>query len=239
MDKIRIFIGEEPNQWLATEVLRWSILRHTKAPVEIKQLQYIPFNLNLPASAGTAFYRFYIPEACGFEGRAIYLESDTLILSDIEELFQLDMQEKGALATSLRDSSSNSGKHTNVMLLDCANLKNWNLKFWSSMIAVQQDLYHKTMWAMNGGLNENDFGDLPAYWNDFDHVDNTTKILHFANFQTYPWKKPGHPYGAFFLRELKSGIESGQIPQDLVEKEIKRGSVYSTLLDDMNRVDLL
>ena len=124
MDKVRVFIGTEPNQWLPKEVLRWSIRRRTTCELEFRELKHIP--LNLKTHNAYAFYRFSVPEMCAYGGRAIYLDPDIVMLADIEGLYHLDMQGHGALARK-RGLEADAGYHTGVMLLDTEKLQHWKL----------------------------------------------------------------------------------------------------------------
>src|SRR3954451_5303347 len=84
---LRIFVGTDDSQIVAHEVLEYSIRKHTSRPVEFVPMHNI--DLPLPRDpaqrprTGFSFYRFLIPSLCGFKGRAIYLDADMLVLSDI------------------------------------------------------------------------------------------------------------------------------------------------------------
>jgi len=235
MDTIRVFIGTEPNQWLPKEVLRWSIKRRTAAQVEFHELKYIPLNLKIKKYGGFAFYRFSIPEMCQYEGRAIYLDADTMLLADIQELYQLEMGEHGALACR-RSAENEGGRYTGVMLLNAAKLKHWKLSDWVEAVNKNPALYNETLWATPEGLNGRDFGDLPDTWNQLDRCDETTKIMHYTDIPRKPWKNPEHPFGSLFLKELKSAVENEEIPLDAIEHEIRYGHIYPNILNDMNQI---
>ncbi len=226
---IKVFIGTEPAQWLPTEVLKWSVLKRTQSPVEFRELKDIPLKLKIKMYTGFSFYRFSIPDACHFEGRAIYLDADIVVLCDLLELFQLDMQDKGALARPVNERSW----LTSVMLLDCARLKHWKIHDWVTLINSGMASYKGTMRADPTGLNHRDFGNLAEYWNHLDFVDEKTKIVHYTDVPRQPWKTPGHPFANTFLKELKAAIDAGAITTKAIEDEIKAGHVYPTLLQDV------
>lgn len=226
---IKIFIGTEEAQWLPTQVLRHSVLRRTKAPVEFIDLIDLPLKLNLDMYTGFSFYRWYIPEACNYTGRALYLDADIIVLEDIQKLAEMEMGGKGALA---RDGGN--GYYTSVMLLDCDKLKNWKIKNWAGLINARMASYDAIMIASKQGLNHKDFGPLPAIWNGLDEWTPQTKILHYTHLPTQPWKKGGHPLGHLFLKEMKSAIDASVITREAVEKEIQAGHVYPEILRDMD-----
>lgn len=103
-EPIRIFVGCDPNNSDLEQmmVLDYSIHKHTQQPVQIiwMQLSHDPNSAWYadPATGNgwrtqdwaTPFsgFRWAIPEYCGFTGRAIYMDADMLVLSDINELWQ-------------------------------------------------------------------------------------------------------------------------------------------------------
>jgi hypothetical protein len=229
---IKVFIGTEEAQWLPTEVLKHSARRRSSQEIEFRELKEIPLNLKLKMYTGFSFYRFSIPEACQFQGRAIYLDADILVLSDLALLFNQDLKGKGVLA---RPQTSETW-YTSVMLLDCAQLKHWKIHEWVTLINANIASYHGTMWGDSNGLNHKDFGPLEQSWNHLDRADASTKILHYTHVPTQPWKVPGHPFAYLFLQELKSALEEGVVTPQSIEKEIQAGYVYPQLLEDVGKV---
>lgn len=228
-EPIRIYIGTEPAQWLPTEVLKRSILRRTKAPVEFHDLIGMDLGLKIKMYTGFSFYRFAIPECCGYRGRAIYLDADMVTLGDIEELYTLDLKEKPALAKRLDEKSS----FTSVMLMDCERLKHWRVKEWVALINLGLTSYAGCMSGGPSGMNFGDFGRLPEEWNHFDFCDEATKLIHYTNVPTQPWKRAKHPYRGPFLEELHLSLKEGALAAGDVEREIEANHIYPTILADM------
>lgn len=238
VEPIRVFVGTEPKQWLASEVLRYSIAKRTKAPIEFKELKHLPLKLDVPMRTGFSIYRFAIPEMCQYKGRAIYLDADIVVLSDLQELLNLDMQGKGALARAINLSDLASGRYTSVMLLDCEKLTHWKLSQWVEKMNQDVQVYNDTLWVRSKGLVNSDFGNLPENYNHLDKVDTNTKILHYTNLQTQPWHFPGHPFANIFLRELKEAIAEDEIPLDAILREIQFGHIYPNILVDLKSVEI-
>lgn len=228
MEPIRIYIGTEKLQWLATEVLKWSVKTRTHSPVEFIELKDLDLGLESKMYTGFSFYRFYIPEACGYKGKALYLDADIVVLADIHDLLTMEMNDKGVLARP----GPHHIRYTSVMLLSCEKLTHWKIREWSMLINNQLADYGKTMFGEVGGLNYQDFGDLPDYWNHLDEADETTKILHYTHVPMQPWKRAGHPHASIFLKEMKSAIEGGFITTEQVQNEIAQGNVYPKILTD-------
>ena len=74
-------------------------------PLKIKYQNVTEFSL----------YRYLIPQICNYQGRAIYIDSDTVCLTDISELFETNLGENHFLAK--RETTEEWG--LSVMLIDC------------------------------------------------------------------------------------------------------------------------
>jgi hypothetical protein len=132
---IRVFIGASANGEDAEScmVLEHSIRSRCSKPVEITWMM----QSHDPASFWAGFetarwatpfsgFRWAVPAACGFEGRAIYLDSDMLVLADLAELWTTPIapgkivaaRNEGRLCASLWDCAAAQGR-----LLSLADLK--------------------------------------------------------------------------------------------------------------------
>lgn len=232
-ETINVYVGTEPNQWLASEVLRYSIERRTKATLNFQELKYLPIKLDLPMYTGFSIYRYSIPELCHYQGKAIYLDADIVVTSDLLELWNYPTGNHGVLARSMHPGEPLAGRFTSVMLMDCEKLTHWKLNDWVEQINEDHTLYGKTMQALPGGLGTPDFGDLPDYFNHLDHFDENTKLIHYTHVPSQPWKAPGHKFARVFLDELKSAIAEDEIPLDAVQREVAYGHIYPSLLKDL------
>jgi hypothetical protein len=88
MDPVRIFIGWDPREAEAWDVLAKSIWRRSSVPVSITPL--VKYQLGITREGGStefAFSRFLVPYLCGYEGHAIFMDCDMLCLGDIAELW--------------------------------------------------------------------------------------------------------------------------------------------------------
>ncbi|WP_341917789.1 glycosyl transferase [Hydrocarboniphaga effusa] len=100
---MRIFVGCDPNDCDLEQmmVLEHSLRAHASLPIELHwmRLSRDPESLwysNPETGAGwrterwaTPFsgFRWAVPAACGYRGRALYMDADTLVLSDIARLW--------------------------------------------------------------------------------------------------------------------------------------------------------
>ena len=113
-EMIKVFVGCDPNNCDLEQmmVLDYSIHKHTSVPVEIiwMQLSRDPSSYwysNPETGEGwntvkwaTPFsgFRWAIPEYCDYSGRAIYMDADVVILSDLAALWQHPIDGKSIVA---------------------------------------------------------------------------------------------------------------------------------------------
>ncbi len=94
-DPIRIFIGYDPRVEVTYHVLAASILRRASHPVAISPiaLNHLKGFYDRPRdprqSTEFSFTRFLTPYLAGFEGWAIYMDCDMVVLDDIANLWRL------------------------------------------------------------------------------------------------------------------------------------------------------
>lgn len=86
----RIFIGYDSDETVAYHVLAHSILRHASVPVSVTplKLSQLPMTRERTPTQSTefSFSRFLVPWLCGYEGHAIFMDSDMLCRVDIAGL---------------------------------------------------------------------------------------------------------------------------------------------------------
>ncbi len=113
-ETIRVFVGCDPNNCDLEQmmVLEYSIRKHTRAQVDIvwMQLSRDPDSFwyaNPEAKEGwnsskwvTTFsgFRWAIPAYCDYSGKAIYMDADVLILSDLSDLWHHPIDEHAIVA---------------------------------------------------------------------------------------------------------------------------------------------
>ncbi len=111
---IKVFVGCDPNNCDLEQmmVLEYSIHKHTKSPVEIIWMQlsrnpdsYWYSNPETGEGWNTAKwatpfsgFRWAIPEYCNYSGRAIYMDADVVILSDLAQLWQHPIEGQAIVA---------------------------------------------------------------------------------------------------------------------------------------------
>jgi hypothetical protein len=132
--------------------------------------------------------RFMPPELMGYRGRALVIDPDVFAVGDVWELLTRDMMGKAILC---RRHGGPKGRidgclASSVMLLDCARLTHWQVeKQFNDLFEFQRD-YQPWICLKNEprgsiGLFENE-------WNDFDRLNDRTRMLHNTRRLTQPWK---------------------------------------------------
>lgn len=197
----RVFIGTEPRMWIAETVLRYSIERHASIATRVESMDYARGGVwdgweigrarGLPAKLSaeqrgedvwfTDFtnFRWAIPEVCGFQGRAIYMDVDMLVLGDVKELLELTMP------TPIRSLSPGE---TSVMVIDCAAMK--NVRGWPPLAEMKVN-----RWSLRRYVallsEQGAFSPLPPEWNCLDGRGFTltgTRLVHYTDMSTQPWR---------------------------------------------------
>ena len=173
---IPIFIGYDSKVKIAYHVLTESILKNSSTPVTVS-----PINLgNLKniytrkqdplASTEFSFSRFLVPHLMNYNGWAIFMDSDMVMLSDITELWNL-RNEDYAIQVCKHDytpSSKNKFLGNNqtiyakknwssLMLMDCSKCKTLTPEYVNTRSGLE---LHQFKW-----LDENLIGSIPLEWN--------------------------------------------------------------------------
>lgn len=130
---------------------------------------------------GTDFscFRFAVPELAGYDGRAIYMDADMLVLGDVRELMETPI--RGAW-------KCRRGPFTDVSVIECSEYTTWPKidKMKPSGLGVSDYVQMLKAYRM---LDES----LDKRWNLLDREgspDAETRLMHYT---TVPWQ-PYKPY---------------------------------------------
>lgn len=245
---ITIFIGSGEASLLERKVLIYSLRKHASRALDIRVFNgthdaleregCAPVPLNTPIEAKyrnvTEFsnYRFLIPQLCGHAGRAVYLDSDTVCLADVAELADSPMAGNAILA--LPDAYRHSGEQRwglSVALFDCARCR-FDLQGMFDEIGAglytYTDLHQLT--PRFRASHPVEVGPLDPNWNVFDRHDGSTKLIHYTNLLTQPWKYRGHPYGRLWFRYFAEARREGFLTDADIETTLVRSYARQDLL---------
>jgi lipopolysaccharide biosynthesis glycosyltransferase len=173
---LRIFIGYDPRQPIAYNVLQFSIMRRASVPVSITPLvkETLP-PINRPGLTPFTWSRFLVPYLCNYEGWALFLDTDMMVRDDIANLFKLIdpqysvMVSKNALAF----------EWASAILFNCAKCKILTPEF----INETKVGLHNMAW-----LPEQEVGGFPGEWNHlvgYDEERDDARLIHYT--QGIPW----------------------------------------------------
>jgi len=199
--------------------------------------------------------RFAVPDLLGHEGLALVTDPDVFAVGDVGELFSRDLQGKAIWCRprpgydKLTDPLA-----TSVMLLDCARLPHWRFaeqldELWAHRIDYLDWINLRLESLDTIGLLEpewNDFDHLtPATkllhntkrrtqpWKTGLPIDFTFKERGLLNFALPLVRKlapnytrhPDQRQEAYFYALLAEGLDTGSIPREQVEREVRLGHV--------------
>ena len=183
---IRIFVGSDERMGKAELALEHSIRVRTQAEVEFTWMRSgdpgwddwnigrergHPYSSNGWATDFTCF-RFAVPNLCDFEGHAIYLDADMIVLGDIEELW--DMRRPGRVVTT---------KRPDVMVWDCAAVAGR----WPAPEIMKASGAMYTQYMLMIGDDRLD-SSIPSIWNSVDRYTADARLVHYSDMRTQPWK---------------------------------------------------
>ena len=182
---IRVFIGFDPRETVAFHVLSQSIHDRASEPVSITPIMLSQLDglmtreRNPLQSTDFSFSRFLTPYLCDFEGWAVFMDCDMLVLDDIAKLWALrddayavqvvkhdhvpeeEVKFLGATQTKYEKKNWSS-----VMLFNCAKCQTLTPDYVNTASGLQ---LHRFQW-----LNSDDLiGEVPHRWNHLVAYDKT------------------------------------------------------------------
>ncbi len=190
---IRIFIGYDPREAVAFHTLCHSIHRRASQPVTIiplalNQLKKQMWRERSPMqSTDFSFSRFLTPFLCDFEGWAIFMDCDMLVLDDIATLWGLqdekyaimcvkhnhvpveDRKFLGAVQTTYEKKNWSS-----VMLFNCAKCQALDTDYVNTASGLE---LHRFKWLESDDL----IGEIPHRWNHLVDYDPPAPVSEISN----------------------------------------------------------
>lgn len=145
---LRVFIGYDPRQPIAYNVLQHSIVRHASRPVSVTPLILRQLPLKRRGLTEFTYSRFLVPWLCGYSGQALFLDADMVVKDDIAQVFA-DFD--GEVAMQIEQAQF---EWASAMLFNCDRCKLLTTDFVENKLNVLFD-YH---WAQR-------IGKLPPEWN--------------------------------------------------------------------------
>lgn len=220
-DMIRVFIGYDPLEVVSYHVLSHSIIRRASMPVSISPLMLSHLGAvmtrerNPLQSTEFAFSRFLTPYLCNYEGWAIFMDCDMLVLDDMKKLWDL-RDDRYALKVVKHDYTPKTDRKfldqpqtkyekknwSSVMLMNCARCKALTPDYVNTATGLQ---LHRFQWLESEEL----IGELPTRWNwlvgEYDAVpENEVSNLHYTLGGPYFDEYKDCDYAEHWRSELKA-----------------------------------
>ena len=204
-ETVRIYVGAAESEQLAFRVLEHSIKRHTGLEVEMRtidnRLAPTPTDVRYLPYTNFSYGRFAIPKLAGYQGRAVYMDSDMIVFRDIGELWNTPFNGAKILVEKISPAADKE-KLTAVMLMDCGALP-WDPDEIIAALGVKYG--YEELMSMAPLLSADMIQDrLPLGWNALDHFDENTRLLHYTKVRTQPWVYTNHPLGYLWVDEIRT-----------------------------------
>ncbi len=229
---IRVYVAMTEEQLLSARVLKYSIQKHSSMTAEVIFMHESDLQIPHPrdrrnwARTPFSFQRFLIPELAGYQGRAIYLDSDMQVFEDIRELWQSDLGANHLLSVRGDGGSARTAQYS-VMLLDCERLR-WNVRKIVESLDSGDFSYEDLMQKMVIATKQEDL--ISPDWNGLEkYVKGKTKLLHYTDMDTQPWVYAHHPLGHLWIGDLLEAVDEGHIDMLEIEEHAQRGWVRPSL----------
>ena len=238
---MRVFVGGDESEQVAARVLEHTIRKHASGPVEVTIMRDlripVPKDPENRARTKFSFFRFKIPELCGYRGRALYVDSDMLVFKDIAELWQIPFGERKILCSfqaspppAWKDSSwFHPGRQFSVMLLDCDRLP-WRIEEIIRGLDERRFTYADLLFRMCLVKSEEIGEDLPAHWNHLETYEpGRTALVHFTVVPTQPWKTDDTPLDGLWMEAYGEAVAAGAVDPKQVREGIQKGWYKASL----------
>lgn len=159
---MRVFIGFDPRQPIAYNVLQFSILNRASEPVSIHPLVLEQLPIKRCGLTPFTFTRYLVPWLCNYEGEAIFMDSDMLCLTDITKIPRNDSA-VSVVKNQLRF------EWPSLMLFNNEQCKDLTPEY------IENEEPQSLKWAPT-------IGELPSVWNHLVGYDKpqAAKIIHYT-----------------------------------------------------------
>lgn len=246
---VTVFIGSGEASLLERKVLMYSLRKNSRRELDIRVFNgthnsveregalpmAAPMPLRVKYYNVTEFsnYRFLIPQLCGYSGRAIWLDSDMVCLGDIGELFDTPMEDLDLLAKAEAYGEAQTAQWgLSVALFDCVRCRFDIDRYFEEIEQGQYgygDLHQMTPKFL--AKHPLKVGPLDPRWNEFDRYDSDTRLIHYTNLFTQPWKCRSHPYGDLWFQYFEEARKAGYITNRDIELTLVRSYARRDLLE--------
>lgn len=165
---MRIFIGVDPRQPVAAQVLAHSIWERSSNPVSISLLKIEHMPSKRIGLTAFSFSRYCVPHICGYSGRALFMDADMLCLGDICELEEICDPQLSSVCVVKNPKLR--FEWPSLMYFNNAHCKGLTLD------VIDKGTPQSFEWAQS-------VGEIPSEWNHlvgYDRRRKDAKVVHFT-----------------------------------------------------------
>lgn len=235
---VKVFVGSSPNEILAVKILEYSIKKHASLSVEVFPLFEANIDYPMPKDLVNqprtpfSFQRFLIPELCGYQGRAIYMDADMQVFKDIRSFWRMEFNGADVL-TTYKAGDTERRPQFSVIMLNCESLK-WQIKDIVQQLDNHELDYAQLMYDFK--LGKTIRADIDPSWNSLENYQkNKTALTHYTDMPSQPWISTKNKYTEIWMNDLFEALDSGFIPLDFVDEQIQLGNIRPSLRLQIDR----
>ena len=236
-----MYVGSEAEQEVAYQVLKYSIERRSSRSVSVHHLgrsiqdtlpEFAQITDGLPTGTPFSLQRFAIPDLQQRTGRAIYLDSDMQVFTDITSLWTQPMGEYGFLSAAARPGCSRPPQ-LSVMLIDCARV-DWQVK--DIVTDLRSDPGNYDAMFLEGRQLGAFARELPWQWNALEHYqDGEVNLLHYTNMATQPWLSWQNPLSRIWFDEFFAWLADDAANLELVHRHIEKSWIRPSIAEQIEQ----
>lgn len=203
----------------------------------------------IPGATAFSMARWAIPQWCHHQGRAIYCDSDQIAIADIAALWNYDLSESPIAAVPVKQAKCY--KHyvedsmrqflqteevfylASVLLLDCSKVQ-WSLNELVDLIDCSAFSLPNLMYLGEQFRTYYDISiqPLPSEWNHLDYRDANSKIVHFTDLTSQPWKFHHNPISDTWEQLFLAALDEKALTPAEIDTAYQNGWI-------INRIKLL
>jgi lipopolysaccharide biosynthesis glycosyltransferase len=213
---LRIFIGYDHRQPIALNVLQFSIFRRSSKPVTISPIVLPTLPMKRTGLTPFTYSRFLVPWMCDYQGWALFLDIDFLVLSDIADLFARADDRYAAMVSK----NEKKFEWASMIFFNCGHPANRVLTP-DYIDDPKRCISPHTMDWLSPDL----VGDLPREWNHlvgYDAPRNDAKAVHYTQGMPIYEETTGSEYREQWLAEQKAANTTSPW-QELMARSVHAG----------------
>jgi hypothetical protein len=220
---MRVFIGYDPRQPVAFQTLAHSIWEHAESPIAITRLNLKQLPITRRGLTEFTYSRFLVPYLCGYEGPALFVDSDFLCRSDVTELLAYPLAYPDCAVFICKNKLK--FEWPSLMLFNTAHCKSLTPEY----IEDAKNKCFDFAWA-------DKVGELPPIWNHlvgYDEPNPDARLVHYTQgIPCWPETKDCE-YSAEWVAHAQRGMST--VPfKDLMGHSVHAKHVYDRLAAEGN-----